>query len=219
MVSKVQFLLAVALSLILASCTGGSGVGFDPGPTGNDITISGVTHTTMVSGASCTFHVNTFSIYGSVPGTFSWDFGGGATPNTSSASNPVVVLGGAGPYLGKVEVWTATGYAYQNFAFAITTAAGGGNQPPVAILTVSPASGHGITELWFDASASHDPEGSISSFEWDMDGNGTFESGTSDADAVHIVQDYTPFETKTVGIRVTDNDGATDTAYATFTAT
>lgn len=217
MVSKVQFFLAVALSLLLASCTGGGGLGFDPGPTGDDITISDVTHTTMVSGESCTFHVNTFSIYGSVPSTYSWDFGGGATPNTSSASNPVVLLGAAGAYMGKIEVWTATGYAYQNFAYTITTGAGGGNQPPVAILTVNPPSGHGITELSFDASTSYDPDGSISQIEWDMDGNGTFESGN--ADSVHLVQDFTPFETKTVGIRVTDNEGATDTATATFTAT
>jgi ABC-type sulfate transport system permease subunit len=43
-------------------------------------------------------------ISGSVPMTYAWDFGGGATPNTSSLAAPQVTLGAAGTYNGQLTV-------------------------------------------------------------------------------------------------------------------
>jgi len=44
------------------------------------------------------------TISGSAPDSYSWDFGGGATPNTSSAATPTVTLGAPGIYPASLTV-------------------------------------------------------------------------------------------------------------------
>lgn len=88
------------------------------------------------------------------------------------------------------------------------------NERPSAafeIVTDPPVAGVPVT---FDASDSADPDGSIASYEWDFDDDGTFEQASGDPVAHHT------FDTggeKTVTLRVTDGDGATDTVQRTFT--
>ena len=61
----------------------------------------------------------------------------------------------------------------------------------------------------FDASGSSDPDGSITKYEWDLDGNGTYETDTGTSPTVD--HDATPPRaTYNVGLRVTDSDAATD---------
>lgn len=58
----------------------------------------------------------------------------------------------------------------------------------------------------FDASPSEDGDGRISSYEWDVDGDGTFEeNGTTLQLTLDECRDYP------VALRVTDDDGATET--------
>ena len=79
------------------------------------------------------------------------------------------------------------------------------NQKPVADFTWSPqhpALGQPVT---FDASASHDPDGSIASYQWDWDNDGHYdESGTSPiaTHAFSVVGDYP------VKLKVVDNSSA-----------
>jgi hypothetical protein len=55
---------------------------------------------------------------GAPPFTFEWDFGGGATPDTSTAEEPYVQLGAAGVYSGRV---TATNmYSSDSYDFEYT---------------------------------------------------------------------------------------------------
>ena len=62
----------------------------------------------------------------------------------------------------------------------------------------------------FNASASSDPDGVIVKYDWDLDGNGTFESTTGAvATRSHTYPNPGSFA---VGVRVTDNDGGTRTA-------
>ncbi|MDQ3396695.1 MAG: PKD domain-containing protein [Deinococcota bacterium] len=62
------------------------------------------------------------------------------------------------------------------FALLSVTACGGNagapNQPPTASFTATPSEGAAPLEVLFDASASADPDGSITAYAWDFrDGN------------------------------------------------
>ena len=56
--------------------------------------------------------------------------------------------------------------------------------------------------------ARRDRDGTIAKYEWDLDGNGTYETDHHDADDDHGLRDG---RQRHVGLRVTDNDGATAT--------
>ena len=51
----------------------------------------------------------------------------------------------------------------------------GTNRRPVAAFTISPNPAKPGQTVTFNASASTDPDGTIANYEWDLDGNGTFE--------------------------------------------
>jgi YD repeat-containing protein len=77
------------------------------------------------------------------------------------------------------------------------------NELPIAAFTFEPNAVLVGETVTFDASGSRDPDGSIVKYEWDLDGNGTFETDTGSDKASR------PYETagsKTVVLRVTDND-------------
>ncbi|MEM6634175.1 MAG: PKD domain-containing protein, partial [Bacteroidota bacterium] len=78
------------------------------------------------------------------------------------------------------------------------------NSPPVASFTATPRSGQAPLVVNFDASASTDSDGSISSYEWDL-GNGLTSSGES------FQYTYTAKGDNIVKLVVTDNLGAKDT--------
>ena len=64
----------------------------------------------------------TFSaeVRGSEPFTYAWDFGGGATPNTSSDESPTVTLGDPGPpYSASLTVVNEFGEATKEFDLAV----------------------------------------------------------------------------------------------------
>jgi YD repeat-containing protein len=59
----------------------------------------------------------------------------------------------------------------------------------------------------FNAAGSSDPDGAIVKYEWDLDGNGSFEKTTT---AAKVTRAYSVPGTFLVKVRVTDNRGATD---------
>jgi hypothetical protein len=61
----------------------------------------------------------------------------------------------------------------------------------------------------FDASASTDPDGTLERYEWDLDGNGSFESDSGASPRASAV--YTRAGAYRVSLRVTDDDEATAT--------
>ncbi len=85
------------------------------------------------------------------------------------------------------------------------------NQPPVAgfLATCSTTS----TACTMDASASHDPDGTITDYAWDF-GDGTSEHHP---DATVFSHDFGTAGKYTVTLTVTDNDGATSTKTETVT--
>ena len=80
---------------------------------------------------------------------------------------------------------------------------------PTATLTVSSATARTGEPVTFDASASRDEGGSITKYEWDLDGDGTYERDSGTAPAV--IHTYDAPDRVTVTVRVHDDDGkATD---------
>jgi PKD repeat protein len=89
---------------------------------------------------------------------------------------------------------------------------GSSNQPPTASFTASPASGPAPLTVAFDAGASVDPDGSITSYSWNF-GDGS--SGTG----VAAGRTYAAAGSFTVVLTVTDNGGATARATRILTVT
>jgi hypothetical protein len=78
------------------------------------------------------------------------------------------------------------------------------NQPPTAVVTVTNASGPFPLYVHFDASASFDPDGSISNFAWDFGDGGTVTGlGPQVNHSYHAAGSYRALLT------VTDNHGGT----------
>jgi PKD repeat protein len=81
--------------------------------------------------------------------------------------------------------------------------------PPVALFEYQPEIGFAPCVFSFDASASYDPDGHIVSYEWDFGdsskGSGVYPSSTYVAKGEFLVS-----------LKVTDNDGLTDTTAATI---
>ncbi|WP_121823627.1 PKD domain-containing protein [Halostella salina] len=92
-----------------------------------------------------------------------------------------------------------------------TVSVGEGNASPTADFTVSPDAPAVGEQVTLDASAASDPDGSIASYEWDVDGDGSVET---QGQAVGVAYDESG--TYTVTLEVRDDDGATDTARRTI---
>jgi hypothetical protein len=82
----------------------------------------------------------------------------------------------------------------------------GGPSAALAASTVSPRTGELVR---FDASGSRDADGSIRKYEWDLDGDGTYERDTGSSPVA--LKAYHAPDSVTVTVRVSDDDGkATD---------
>jgi len=123
-------------------------------------------------------------------------FAAGATEGNASFHFP-----------GRVDEVAVYGSALQpsrvQSHFAAATQAGG-NQPPIAVASAAPTSGQVPLTVTFNGSGSSDPDGSIASYSWDLDGDGAFD----DASGATPSFTYTVTGTYTARLRVTDNAGA-----------
>ena len=82
------------------------------------------------------------------------------------------------------------------------------NQPPTAVVTASPTNGPVPLTVGFDGTGSSDPEGKPLSYSWDLNGDGTF----GDATGSTASYTYTTAGVYHPSLRVTDDQGATDTS-------
>jgi hypothetical protein len=112
----------------------------------------------------------------------------------------------------------ARGHAFDVDAVALT--AGGGtpppppppNRPPVAAFTVTPAAPVAGQQVSL-ADASTDPDGTVATRAWDLDGDGAHDDATGPLATVT----FPAAGTRTVGLRVTDDGGLAATATRTVT--
>ena len=88
----------------------------------------------------------------------------------------------------------------------------GTNQPPVAVAAANPTSGDIGMTVNFDGSGSSDPNGDPLSYEWDLDGDGSFDDST----AVRPSWTYNTAGNFRVSLRVSDGRGGTATDALTI---
>lgn len=110
----------------------------------------------------------------------------------------------SGSRLIKLRVVDSEG-AEETLSKSITI--GSTQEPPQARFSYYPSTVTVGTTVQFDGSDSSDPDGGyISEYEWDVDGDGSYEkSGKT------VTFTYDSSGSKTVALRVTDDDGSSDT--------
>ena len=87
------------------------------------------------------------------------------------------------------------------------------NAPPQAAFTATPTAGDPPLTVSFDGRGSADNDaGDTLAYAWDLDGDGEFDDGTTPT----ATYTYDTAGTRSVGLRVTDAVGASDTAHTTI---
>jgi plastocyanin len=135
---------------------------------------------------------------------YAWDLDGNGSFETDGGTTPTFSTSYAapGPKTIGLQVTDSAGDATATTRTLTVT-----NALPTAAFTISnaaPAIGATVT---FDATGSADTDGTIASFQWDLDGNGTFETNTGTTPTTSKA--YAAAGSVSVKLRVTDNDGAT----------
>jgi len=82
------------------------------------------------------------------------------------------------------------------------------NQLPVAHLAAEPTEGNVLLEVSFDANESYDPDGTIVRYDYDWDGDDTYDLINGGVAPFHIYSDVGEYDAT---VRVTDDNGAQDT--------
>ncbi len=148
---------------------------------------------------------------------FEWDFDGDGvydseTGSTASASH---AYASAGTYSARVRVTDNSSGTAVSSAVTIYVETSSTNQAPTILsFTASPSSGAAPLAVTF--SVSTDEDGDLTSYEWDFDGNGTFDATTTSSPTAYTYE--TP-GTYSVRVRVTDDFNATASAETTVTVT
>jgi PKD repeat protein len=148
---------------------------------------------------------------------YEWDLDGDGLynetgPELSAQGNPAAafIYDNPGSYVARLRV--TDNDANQSDASAEINVAA--SQPPVAALSADFTSGSKPLSVTFNATASMDPDGSITDYEWDFDGDGTYGEAGPEADnagdPTPLPFTYTSVGSYSARVRVTDNDGGKD---------
>ncbi|HET9593674.1 MAG TPA: PKD domain-containing protein, partial [Solirubrobacterales bacterium] len=143
---------------------------------------------------------------------YEWDLDGNGTYETNSGETPTATA--SYPTSGTVQVGLRTTDDAGETATTSRTLTVSGTVP-TASFTATPNPVSTGDQVSFDASGSSDPEGPIAKYEWDLDGNGTYETNTGATPTT--TRSYAAKGPVTVGLRVTDGDGATATTSVALT--
>jgi len=140
---------------------------------------------------------------------YSWDFGDGSTAIGATVENTYTQ---AGTYNAALTVTDSNGLSAQTSTpVIITSTFTPENQPPVPSYSASPSAGTAPFTVFFDASATSDPDGTITSYLWNF-GDGLTATG------LDVKHTFTKAATYTITLTATDNDGEKSSTNQTVTA-
>ena len=162
---------------------------------------------TPVSGVaplSVSFNAGASSDSDGTISSYHWSFGDGSSGSGITASHTYTQAGQ------RTAVLTVTDNDGATDTASVVITVGAANQSPTARISASPISGVAPLSVSFNAGASSDSDGTITSYHWSF-GDGSSASGIT---ASHT---YTQAGQRTAVLTVTDNDGATDTASVVIT--
>jgi|GEM_PF-852218 len=166
----------------------------------------------VLTGTAVSFDASASSDPDGTIAKYEWDLDGNGTyetdtGNTASATASFATAGN--PTIGLRITDSDGGTATTTRTVTVQ------NRPPTASFTATPNPVPTGTAVNFDASASSDLDGTIAKYEWDLDGNGTYETDTGAT--ASAAKTYATASTPTIGLRITDNNGATSTTTRALT--
>jgi subtilisin-like proprotein convertase family protein len=169
------------------------------------------TPSSPVSGQQVTFDASgsTHDPAGSIA-NYSWDLDGSGNfaTNTGTTAQVTTSFPSKGPVAVSVRVTDDLG-ATATATTKVTVA----NAPPVASFTASAPAVTG-QPVAFDGTSSRDIDDAIVDYKWDLDGSGRYATDTGSTPSASFT--YSSAATVTVGLRVTDTDGATNQTTRTI---
>jgi hypothetical protein len=149
---------------------------------------------------------------------YRWDFTGplgtadGTFDRTTSTATTTTSWPSTGIRTVRVEVRDPQG------ATAVaTTTVNVRNQLPIPVLSVTPLAPLIGQTVTLSAAGSSDPDGSVTGYAWDLDGDGSFERNTGATPTT--TTSYPNAGAVRVRVRVTDDDGGTGVRFADLTVT
>jgi YD repeat-containing protein len=145
---------------------------------------------------------------------YEWDLDGNGTYETESGIEPAVThsYSAAGTYDPRLRVTDSSGNRSTTLRTITVT-----NQAPASALTATPSAVNKGQVVNFDGTGSSDPDGTIVKYEWDLDGNGTYETNTGTTPTAS--RSYSSAGAVETRLRVTDDKGATSVSTKTVTVT
>jgi dipeptidyl aminopeptidase/acylaminoacyl peptidase len=142
---------------------------------------------------------------------YKWDLDGNGSFETDTGTSTAVSR--SYPSAGSVN---ASVMAIDNDGLTSTASVGitVRNRAPRPFVAISPNPAETGKRVNFDGSASSDPDGTITSYRWDLDGNGSFETDTGTNPRTS--RTYARSLNRAVTLRVTDNHGEASSTVAPF---
>lgn len=137
-----------------------------------------------------------------------WDFDGdGVFDGSSSLPQVQHTYSAGGSFSASVTAEDSDGEQDASAALSISV-----NNPPQALLEIPAAEVDQNSGLSLQGGNSTDSDGSILKYEWDSDGNGSFETNSGSSKSINITA--VRAGRLTLKLRVTDDDGGVDVALA-----
>ncbi|GAB4388021.1 MAG: hypothetical protein Kow0025_04900 [Thermodesulfovibrionales bacterium] len=148
---------------------------------------------------------------------YEWDFDGDGVydEDTGAVETAYHLYDSAGTFNARVRATDDGGASATSAVLTIRANAPSNQSPSVAAMNANPKSGKKPLAVTFSANAT-DADGTIVLYEWDFDGNGTYDATSTTNPVSHTYQDEGVF---TARVRVTDDGNATGTGETVITVT